>query len=765
MSAPGLDAVAGQARHDAGEPRSRRRGSGRIDLLAVGLLIVLAATAYSIYALRVGSFQNDEEQYLQLARYVAAQFPHVLWQGGIYLRGTQRLDPIVLAIPFALMRGPGAYQLAHVIQCLLFASTALPVYLLARRAGTGPLAGLFAATLCVVVPWSVVSTSFLAESMAYPAYAWALYAICTAIQAPGIRRELGALVALALAALSRTALLALIPVLPLAVLWQVWGWELRGIPLPRRLRELPLRLWSRHRLLSAAFALGIVVYLLDALGLLPGRGLASLAGEYGLPQIEAISSLLARYRVYLSRVSAGTGFIALALALPWTVATLVRARDGAQHALAVVCTLGLGAVLLSLLKGGPDERYVMYGAVPVALAAAAALRAASGPTGRLGRPAAAGLLAGTVVVVLLIDSVSWPAPVSPYDYFSFPAAVFYRQVIIGRLASTHLPLLHPGPERLVELGLLAVAVVLVVLGRRWVRAGTLAVVLGASMIVLCATGTIYAMHKFTNGAGEALGATARERSWVDETVPAGARVARFGVSEGETPNYFAIWRATAFWNTSVNIDLYTDVADPLPIFLGDAELHIDAAAASGLLTMREPTGREPPSSFLKYLLIPRQGTNRLGIDGRILAQDPYLPLTLLEPSRPLRLDWSLEGTGSEAFMSPGTPVVASVYPAALLGPGPRCATLALIGTPHYPGSWPYTVSIAGRVLARGSLPSQQTRQIVVPLPRSSPTSPAALKLTTRVHGQVLYAGSLLSAQFANFAVAQCPTRAPGAATG
>ena len=49
--------------------------------------------------------------------------------------------------------------------------------------------------------------------------------------------------------------------------------------------------------------------------------------------------------------------IALALALPWTVATLARPRDGARHALAVICALGFGAVLLSVLQAGPDERH------------------------------------------------------------------------------------------------------------------------------------------------------------------------------------------------------------------------------------------------------------------------------------------------------------------------------------------------------------------------------------------------------------------------
>jgi hypothetical protein len=200
--------------------------------------------------------------------------------------------------------------------------------------------------------------------------------------------------------------------------------------------------------------------------------------------------------------------------------------------------------------------------------------------------------------------------------------------------------------------------------------------------------------------------------------------------------------------------VYTDLVDPLPIFLEDTELRAAIAPRSGLMTLREPTGRELPPSFLKYVLVPRQGTNRLALNGRVLAQSPYLPLTLIAPSQPLRLDWSLAGTTSQAFMTPGAPVLATIYPSALLGGGRLCADFALIGTPHYAGSWPYAVSLGGRTVAHGSIPSQQTIQLSIPLPpRARPDGD--LTLTTRVRGQVLYGGALMSAQFANFAVVPC----------
>ena len=191
-------------------------------MLLIVVPVALIALIYVIYALRVGNFQNDEEEYLTVARYVAAHFPGAIWLSSLFARGTQRLDPIILALPFALMRGPGAFQLAHVIQCLLFVSTAVPCFLLARRAGLARTASIFAAVLCIVVPWAVVATSYLAECLAYPVYAWVLYATWNTITRPSLRNDVLALLALVVAVFSRTAMLALLPILPLAIVWHEW---------------------------------------------------------------------------------------------------------------------------------------------------------------------------------------------------------------------------------------------------------------------------------------------------------------------------------------------------------------------------------------------------------------------------------------------------------------------------------------------------------------------------------------------------------------
>ena len=351
--------------------------------------------------------------------------------------------------------------------------------LLSARIGLPRGARLFAAALCVLVPWAVVSTSYLAEPVAYPAFAWVLYATWMTMRLPSLRHDALALLALAAAVLSRTALLALLPLLPLAVLWQELACELSQRPLGERLRMLPQRVWRRHRLITALTLAGIVVLAAGALGLLPGRGLASLAGDYGLPRLESLGGLLTRYRDYLARMAVGTGGRSAALAIPWCARELVRHSDPDSHAAAVVCTLGVAAVLLSLVAAPTDERYVMYAAIPISIAAGASLgeHARSAPSRLRASP---GIVAGSLVVIYLIASTTWQEVASPYDYFSYPADVFYQHVLLGRASTYNLPLVHVSAGARVDIAVLAVAVVwMLVMGRLRSAAGAAAALLGA----------------------------------------------------------------------------------------------------------------------------------------------------------------------------------------------------------------------------------------------------------------------------------------------
>jgi hypothetical protein len=718
--------------------------SARADTLILGLIVAVAAAVYSAYALRVASFQQDESLYLHQARYVAAHFPSALWHNAFFVRGIQRLDPLLLAGPFAFMRGPGAFEVDRVIQCLLFASAAVPVFLLARSAGLRRRAAYLAAMLAIVMPWAVVSGSFLSESAAYPAFAWSLYGVWLSATQPSLRHDLLALLAIALAILSRTAMLALAPLLPLAVLWQEWDRERsRASPLAR-LRALPAALWGRHRLLTVLATAAITLYLAERVGILPSS-VGTLTGEYGVPHVGSLQTLLERYRYYLSRVAVGTGFLALAVGLPWVLRTLWRPRDERRHALAVVCALGIGCMLLSLLSAGADERYLFYAAAPVALMFAAGL----------GERAGIGVLLGALAVVLLLDSVSWPALANLYDFFTYPAAIFYQRVLLLHLGRLHVPLVHLSATRLIEAAILLVTLVWWLAARRARAARPAATLLGIGVLACCSVQTGYALQKYVNGPGSGHGASAR--SWVDEHVPDGTRVGALAVSLGESSFYAPVWEETQYWNTSVELGVFFEAPGAMPFPLGVQPVHMTIEPDSGRLSAFAGPATATPASPPEYMVVPLQGTNRIVLAGTVLAHSAYLPLELMRLSRPARALWSLSGTSVEGFLTSGAATSATVFSGALAGISQPCATFSLIAPPGYTGRWPYTVS-SGRVVQRGTLRALTTTAVSVPLsPRATPRGPSAT-LAVTVNGQASFAGILASAKLAFFNVAECARR-------
>ncbi len=733
------------------------RHVGQFEVFALAALMLGAAALFSMYALRVGSFQPDEEYYIELTRFIARHFPSALWQTAIYWKGIQRLDQVILAVPFSLMRGPGAYEVSHVIQASLFASTALPVWLMARGAGLDRWPRLLAATVSIIIPWAVVSSSFLVEGSAYPAFAWVLYATWRAAAKPSRTAEVSAILAVAVAALCRTQLLALAPIVPAAVLWQ----ELRvgsGEPrLTTRLRQLPRRLAIRHPIITFATSALLVAAVLNELQALPGNVVGELTRGYGVPDPGSLSVEWGRVSYYLARMTAGTGFIAAGLGWAWSLREVVRPGSTLSHALAVTCTLGIAGVLLGLITGGPDERYIVYGAAPIGLAFAASLqdglRAHRARAGYVGS-----IIVATAATILLIDSVGWPAPGGPYDFFTYPADAFYSRVVVGRLSELSIPLVHLQPERILEFAMIIVALawaIGVVRFQRVLRPA--AVALGVAVLALCTAEMFYAEEQFTTSAAAAAGGpSAAQRSWVDSHVPANATVADIAVGLGETGDFSDIWRTIQFWNSSVQQAAFFNSLGPLPVAFGNVILGLSVDPSSGRVYGTAGPPFLHPYPLSQYVLMPRVDSLPVGFDTVRVQQDPVMLVNLETLRMPPRLDWRLDGTSAEGFMSPGVPAVATVFPAALTG-GRLCASMTLSAPPGFRGRWPYTVASAGRTAVRGSLGAQQARRLLVRLsPHTVDGNPTAT-VEVKVDGQALYSTGLhVSAAIGNFAVGTCP---------
>ena len=101
-----------------------------------------------------------------------------------------------------------AYELAKAMNALLFALTAVPVFLLARRV-LPPWPSAAAAALAVAIPSGTYVSVVMTESLAYLASAWTCYAIVLALERPSARRQLAALLAICVASGVRTQFLVL----------------------------------------------------------------------------------------------------------------------------------------------------------------------------------------------------------------------------------------------------------------------------------------------------------------------------------------------------------------------------------------------------------------------------------------------------------------------------------------------------------------------------------------------------------------------------
>ena len=150
--------------------------------------------------------------------------------------------PILIAPFYGLLDPVAAYDAGRALNAVLFASTAVPVFLLARRVvSRGP--ALVVAFLAIAIPWSVNTATLMSESAAYPAFVLAALACHDALTRPSPRRDALAIGALALAFFTRPQFLVLGAVLPLAAV----------------IVDGPRRALERHRVVAGACVVALLV--------------------------------------------------------------------------------------------------------------------------------------------------------------------------------------------------------------------------------------------------------------------------------------------------------------------------------------------------------------------------------------------------------------------------------------------------------------------------------------------------------------------------
>jgi hypothetical protein len=698
-----------------------RLNRARLAPVLLGLLTLAVTLWLWRWATLNHSWGNDEELYRHFARGISRDFGLFFHMDPSYGRGIQRLHLLLLALPMMVFKNPTAFNIGHLLFVAAYASSAIPAWLIARGCGVNRYAALIPAALVVLTPWMVVSTSFLAEPVGYGAFAWAVWGIWRAATRPSIGADILAVVLLGIALLARTGFLLLLPVLPAVAVLQAWRYATGDGPLKDRLRRLPMAALRRQPLSVGLGLLGALLLLLAWVGVLPG-GPSRFTGTYAtsLPPLWLMAS---KWRSFLSRIDAGTGFILFACAVPWFVARIVKPREPALHAFAWTALLASATVLLSLVGGPADERYVMFVAFPVVLGGCLALL-------RRELNAVMALLGGAAALILFFTPGWKINDVSDFGYFGFPVDSFMWRVVLTKLGNA---VSSVSPRTTAGLLIAAALVVLIALAgnTRWRRWLPLAIV-PAALFQLAAAG--YAINKHVNTVGAHHGPDATARAWVDQHVPRDADVGLYAVSAGLTADYGTIFREVDYWNTTLHS--VVKIASPFTLFptvdvpyeFGTQAIQADLDVARGKVNWKGP----PP--FPDYLVVPQPPLSVI-LDWKDVAQASYIPAKLVKVRYPLQARSLLSGVTPTGYMNPPTPAQIRVYAAAR--PQPRCVALDLLApradAPKPGMSLPYRLTDSGthREIAAGRIATGKLKRLCAPVPDFGRGASWAFDITTK----------------------------------
>ncbi len=605
----------------------RRLGDGALRRLARPSVGVVAIVAGSAALLAMGTSRvkewavmTDELLYAKLAQHIGetgSPLPvlhgdHVGFLGVVY--------PILLAPFYGGLDPVAAFDAAHVVNAVLFASTAIPAYLLGRRlVPTGW--ALAVALLVVAVPWAVNGAFVMSEAAAYPVFLWAVLACHAALAEPSPRRDALAIGGLALAFFTRPQFLFLAAVLPLAAL-VVAG--------PRRALE-------RHRLLAGACAAALLVVVpLAALGQAD-----RLLGDYGVTATQGSLLPFGGVEVGGDPSRRGRGR-ARRRPLPARrrLGVLEPPRQPSVRLRAFAVLTAISLPLLALETGSFDvrfggggvirDRYAFYLAPLLLLATAACLREE-----RLPLP---GIAAATVFFAATVALADFE-PVAGL-WVDSPQSVL-NGVIHDESAGL------PAGVFVAVCGVLLGAICL---GLAWIPRPAAAAAVGLAVFAFCGSTAGYAFERLlTSNTPAGIPVTGQERvkDWVDRAVSGSVGLLPFPVSRDW--GYSAVlWWESELWNERVTRNLVTPdgtwTYTPFP----SQTIRLDFAS-----------GRFAGTEYAPPYVLASGTDSRFGLAGSQAAAN--LGLVLLAADRPYRALWATRGLEVDGWTRPGKPSILRVY--------------------------------------------------------------------------------------------------------
>jgi hypothetical protein len=608
--------------------------------LVVGALVAISAALAAYFATKITTFQPDELGYTHMA--MALGDKPGLWTSAF--GGSERLNqlyPLTLAPLYRLFGNVTAYELAHWWNALLMASAVVPVYLLARAVLERRSAAYMAAAIAAVVPWLTLSSAQLTEVVAYPAGAWALFAIQRALVRPSWRADVLAIVAIAVASYGRLQLGILAPVFVVAAVAHELGWAVTaGAATAGRahaLREARRRLIRDHAVLAVASGVALVAFSV----LLVAGGLQQAFGYYGntLGGGLLATGMWSNARANVTFLTWGVGVLPMVLTVGLLLENAWAPRERRVHAFACLAVLAFLAIVISVARINAiflgdvvQERYVMFVVPLLVVGLFAGLYETR-------RPALA-LLLGAAVVAPLVATTDYQLTPSSFWFLVSPGMTSFFEVIAPRLGRVGDALGDPAASRFVlggwaiALGCLLLAAAVHFGSRRHARGA-----IAAAVVAFCATLTVYSFDRVVHGSAQYVGLGSGSRvgnDWIDDAVGRRTPVTLLAAQVGQLSDSRERWLATEFWNRSVQTAF--SLSRPAQTW------------HSGPFARVGRDGRIVALAGARYVVVARRGVP-LGLAGRERARSPDGRLRLIDArGSSHRAAWTLVGASDDGWL-------------------------------------------------------------------------------------------------------------------
>jgi hypothetical protein len=649
-------------------------------LVVLGIGMALLVAVVLPVNVRVSNYVLDETVIKQSAVHYSHHLPNSLFHD-LTARATSRLYSLVLMPLFRLFDGDVAVRAARAFNGLLFASTAVPVYLIARRAMLSRWRAAASGLLSVALPWLALTSVLFTENLAYPLFWWALLAMVAAVCDPRPARDAVVVVAIVLCVVTRVQLAALLPAWFVAiVVVQLVQSRIAGLVQWDGITHLTRRFGRLFpfTLVALLVAAAVLAYLAHH-GTLRTQ-LNGLLGQYSneISRPNVPSDFFMALGVEVINLALGVGVLPVVAALAWYSAALRRDVGGPTWRFATV-TAVVGILFLfatvyaqfGYLGPGTEERYFFY-VMPLAwIGAMAAFEAR-----RISRQAmliagsALALLAGTIPLLRAFDSESLVlAPVQA-------TAGHELAVLIPKL-----PLSGFTQRDFFALAIAAAVIVGVAVWRYAPRARMVAFVAAPAALQIALTGYVFAgIDGHVNGVPGRTGGSVAAQGWIDHAASDRALVTWINNEPRPADGTANVReRQTLFYNDTIDanvIDPKIGLPPPVDPLDSLSFTRLVADNASGRLLNPVHVGNVVQSVASPFLQLATE---------RTLATSPDRALELDRPVEPLRLRWRAIGLPSDGTLPGGKTVPVRAWPRApaarvvldVVGTGGAPATIAL----------------------------------------------------------------------------------------